>query len=209
MKNKLLILGLSAVLSAFIASSSAHAAAFTNGGFESGPAGSFTFTTLNSGDTSMAGWTVTQGSIDYINTYWQNSEGTHSVDMSGISLGQISQTFDTIAGKQYKVTFDTAGNTDYGPIVKGLNVSAGNNSQDYTFDITGHNRSSMGWVSNEFRFIANAGSTTLKFTSLPSNYPPYYGAALDNVNVTPVPEPSSLLLGLMSVGGIFGFRRRK
>jgi len=55
--------------------SSAKAITFTNGSFESGTdPGNFTGLTAGN-STSISNWVVETGTIDYIGTYWQASEG--------------------------------------------------------------------------------------------------------------------------------------
>ncbi|MDJ0527967.1 MAG: DUF642 domain-containing protein, partial [Microcystis sp. M49629_WE12] len=106
-------------------------------------------------------------------------------------------------GETYRVTFDLAGNTDYSPTIKEMRVSAGGNSADFSFDITGKSRSNMGWVSKSWGFTATGTTTTLSFLNLVDTP---YGPALDNVSVIAlsspppsIPEPSSVL-GLLSLG---------
>ena len=184
-------------------------AAFQNGNFETPGAactpGAGGFVTVLSPSTCIPGWTVTVGSIDYINGYWQAADGTHSIDLDGNTQGGIAQTFDTIAGQMYLVTFALAGNAGGAPTIKALNVSAAANSQNYTFDITGHNFANMGWTTETFQFTATGTSTTLTFTSLDDTSTGCCnGPALDAVTVTPlaagVPEPGSL--GLLTAGGL-------
>ena len=94
-----------------------------NGSFEIG-ADPGSFTTLNAVDNSIPGWTVTGGSVDYIGSYWQASNGVRSLDMDGYNAaGAIaSQTFATVAGLAYWVSFDLAGNTDGLPTTKKIEV---------------------------------------------------------------------------------------
>jgi len=173
-----------------------------NGSFENG-ANPGLFQTINTGSTVITGWTVSQGSIDYIGTLWQASNGSRSLDLSGENAGGIQQTFNTTVGETYRVTFDLAGNTDYSPTIKEMRVSAGGNSADFSFDITGKSRSNMGWVSKSWGFTATGTTTTLSFLNLVDTP---YGPALDNVSVIAlsspppsIPEPSSVL-GLLSLG---------
>lgn len=190
--------------------SQTHAAFFTNGSFENGtnppPSG---FQTLPGGSTNIMNWTTTGGGIDWINNYWQPSNGNYSLDLSGGSAGGIQQTFDTVVGTIYNVSFDLAGNPDGGPIVKSVNVLAtGGVTSNYTFDTTGQSRPNMGWVNNNYSFTASSTSTTLTFTSLNNSA---FGPALDNVSVTAVPVPAGMLLaltGLPMVGVVGWFRRR-
>src|SRR5262249_47643491 len=134
------------------------ATAFMNGSFETGPLNPGNFVTLNTGDTSLTGWTVTHGSVDYINQYWPPAQGTYSLDMSGNEAGTISQTFTTVAGHSYTVTFAMAGNTDGGNVIKTLDVDTGGTPAAYTFDTTGHSRADMGWTTMTYPFTATGSS---------------------------------------------------
>ena len=181
---------------------SAHGAAFSNGSFETGPSVTpGTFITLNAVDTSITGWTVTSGSIDYIDTgYWQAEDGTLSLDMSGNGPGRIEQTFDTTPGHRYTVGFYLAGNTNCGSTIKDLDVGAtGNPTGHYSFDVTGHSYPSMGWQFETYSFVATGASTTLYFQSQESSS---CGPALDNVSLTvetPVPALSPAMGGVLAL----------
>jgi choice-of-anchor C domain-containing protein len=209
-----------------IPSSGARAVTITNGSFESGLANVGTYTTLNAVDsTSITGWTVTAGSIDYIGTYWTASDGNRSLDLDGLSAGTISQQLTGLTiGQQYQVFFDIAGNPDSGPTDKTLDVMASLNSQSYSFTIvpgtTTH--SNMGWVTESFLFTASATTADLSFISTTttggeSGHPAAYGPALDNVRIaeaaaviTPLPSSlSMMLLGLAGLGLGFYHRTRR
>ncbi len=184
---------------------SAYAAAFANGSFETG-SNLGQLLILPAGSTSLPGWTVAGGTIDYIGSLWAASDGSRSLDLSGMEAGRIEQTFDTILGARYQVLFDLAGNPESAPVEKWLRVAAtGSTAQDYSFDTTGKTFTAMGWQTLAYNFTAISSSTTLLFTSL-TNTP--YGPALDNVRVmvtanppppTPVPTPA-LLPGLIGLG---------
>jgi choice-of-anchor C domain-containing protein len=174
-----------------------------NGSFETATVNPGPFLQLNAGSTVITGWTVSQGSIDYIGTYWQASDGGRSLDIHGSWIGKIEQTFNTTIGATYRVTFDLAGNPNASPIIKDMRVSAGGSSADFSFNTTGKSNSNMGWLSKSWDFTANSTTTTLEFIGLGNSA---LGAALDNVSVialsgpsTSVPEPSSML-GLLGLG---------
>ncbi|MDB9404019.1 MULTISPECIES: choice-of-anchor C family PEP-CTERM protein [Microcystis] len=173
-----------------------------NGSFETATVNpGASFIGLGAGSTAITGWTVSQGSIDYIGTLWQASNGSRSLDLSGENAGGIQQTFNTTVGKTYRVTFDLAGNTFTSPTIKDMRVSAGGSSADFSFDTTGKSNSNMGWLSKSWDFTANSTTTTLEFISLTNSFA---GPALDNVSVIAlsppsIPEPSSVL-GLLSLG---------
>lgn len=155
------------------------------------------FITLNAGSTVITGWTVSLGSIDYMGTLWQASNGSRSLDLEGLfGSGAIQQTFNTTIGATYRVTFDLAGNPAGGSAIKQMRVRTGGSSADFSFDTTGKSFSNMGWVSKSWDFTANSTTTTLEFVGLTNSIA---GPALDNVSVIAVPEPSSML-GLLSLG---------
>lgn len=192
-------------LAALAFAGSAHAATITNGSFEAPGTYSGPFTTFGAGTPAGFGWTVT-GSIDLINTHWQASDGSYSLDMDGFGPGSISQDISgLVVGREYKVLFDMAGNPDGGAPVKTLTAAAGYDAQRYSFDTTGQSRGDMGWVTHAFVFTATANTETLEFMSTSFSGP--WGPALDNVRLAPVPLPAGgvLLLGGL---GLLALRRK-
>jgi choice-of-anchor C domain-containing protein len=168
-----------------------------NGGFEETP-GTPIFRNLAGGSTALTGWVVTGEGIDLVGAgYWRSSEGTYAIDLDGSARsrttpphvrGGIAQTFATLAGKRYRVTFDLAGNPNRGPSRKPMRVRAAGDSADFVFDATGKTGQNMGWVSREWVFTAAADSTTLEFTSLTQSPETGYGAAIDRVAVVLLDE---------------------
>ncbi len=194
----------------FIFASAAEANLLTNGSFESGTAPG-SYTTLNSVDNStITGWTVDGGSIDYIGSYWQAADGTRSIDLCGNNAGSITQTFATAPGQEYKVDFSMAGNPDGGSPTKNLAAvvkSDGNTAAYFEFNTTGKTELDMGWLTKSFAFTANGASSTLTFYGL--NFGSPYGAALDNVSVSAVPIPAALYLFASGLIGLFAVPRRR
>lgn len=180
----------------------------TNGGFEGGTH-SGGFTTHSTGSTAIAGWTVTSGSVDWIhNTFWEASEGTYSIDLSGDGAGslQASTSFATTIGQAYRLSFDMAGNSDGGDAVKDMRVSVNGGTADYLFDTTGQSRSNMGWATMTLDFIATASTTSLGFASLEANV---FGPALDNVSVVAVTASEPAALALVLGGMVMTLRLRR
>jgi choice-of-anchor C domain-containing protein len=185
-----------------------------NGGFEaSPPAGAGSFATYGVGQT-FNGWTVSAGSIDLINNYWNANGGTYSVDMNGNSTGGIFQNVLTSVGSTYSLSFALAGNPDGGPTVKSMDVYwGGNNVGSVTFDASNASHANMGWQTFTMaNLVATSASTRLEFVSTSGGSSPYYGAALDDValSTTATPEPATFALmasGLALVGA--AARRRR
>ena len=162
----------------------ASAAPFSNGGFESAVLPAVPFATYSVGNPSLAPWTIPSGSVDHIRTYWSPSEGLQSLDMTGYSAGEIMQTFDTIPGAEYMISFDLSGNPAGYPFMKELRVRAtGNPAEDYSYDVTGNTLLNMNWEKEHYTFVAPDVTTSLLFTSLITGF---YGPALDNVMIESV-----------------------
>jgi choice-of-anchor C domain-containing protein len=155
-----------------------------NGDFEESPLnpGGY-FITLGTGDMNINHWKVSSGDIEYIGTLWQPASGSRSIDLSGNGPGAIEQTIPTVPGKKYRVTYSLAGNIDGGPTVKSMKLSAGTQSEIFTFDITGKNHGNMGWVRKAWDFVANSPTTLIRFENTGSGP---YGPAIDKVGVSEV-----------------------
>jgi choice-of-anchor C domain-containing protein len=218
MKKKLLSIAVASAIFAASAPASAAVNLLTNGSFEDGQYGGGPYQTLNGGSTVITGWTVGGASIDWINGYWPSgpAAGNFSLDMNGLGLGSISQTFNTTAGQKYQVTFLMAGNPDGGPAVKTLDVSTlSGGTQTFSFDTTGRSLATMGWTQYSFMFTATGASDTITFLSTSccgsGAFPAAYGPALDLVTVSAVPELSTWAMMLIGFAGIgfMAYRRNK
>jgi len=166
------------------------AAPFQNGSFEgTNPCNTFN---VAAGSTLIPGWTVSVGNIDWESAPacgWQPSNGSNSLDLVGAGaggIGGISQTFDTIPGTTYQVSFDLAGNYGAGPVVKPLAVTINGVTTNFTFDTTGRSALNMGWTTHTISFVASSNSSTIDFVSdvSASGGTLNAGAALDNVRIT-------------------------
>lgn len=175
---------LTSTVSVSIPPASASTNLIVNGSFEDPDCGPITtWVTLFAGSLSLAGWTIDSGSIDHMCTFWQATDGTRSVDLSGNSAASISQSFPTIAGKTYDVSFDMAGNMFCGSPIKLMTVNAPGYSNQFAFDTTGNTVINMGYETNMFSFVATSASSTVEFTS---NENSACGPVLDNVVITEI-----------------------
>ena len=193
-----------------------NAALFDNGSFETGAfspdAGGWM--ALPTTSTALTSWTVINGvawgrSVPANSANIKSSEGNFFLDLTdyrdAVPYGGVSQTFDTAAGQQYKVTFDLGTYQDAthwfeGPV--GVQVSAAGNTATKTFSGTTPGTT---WGSQEFLFTATGNSTTLSIVGNQSAGGKYIG--LDNIAVTVVPEPYEY--GLITVLGLLGLFMRE
>jgi len=194
---------------ALLLSGAAQAAIIVNGSFESGinPPGA-NFSTLGAGNANITGWTIGGGGIDWIGTFWEASDGLRSLDMTAITAGSISQSFATVIGQRYVISFDIAGNPSPsgGPTLKSLDVSVNSSGlANYTFDTAGFTRANMGWIGKSYSFIANSTTSNLAFVS---NNGFASGPALDNVTIS-VPEASTWAMMIMGFGLVGTALRRR
>lgn len=172
---------------------------FADGTF-SGYSGTTPYTTIFAGNSALAPWTVGGNSVDWINNYWTNPSGSLSslsIDLNGQATGSISQTFDTVSGGTYDVTFQMAGNFDVNNCV---NSTTGKyETRTATVSATGGapmpymatcssswSLSTMGWAPETYQFTASSDSTTLTFNGDPSAYPIYLGPVIADVSVSRV-----------------------
>jgi choice-of-anchor C domain-containing protein len=200
---------------AIFSASAASAAAFQNGSFEnfdSNAADVLCFSGINfcgqynAGNSGITGWTISGNSVDVVGALgWTASNGAWSIDLSGVGAGTLSQSFDTVVGTSYQVGFDLGGNFYGSPSVKTGIVSAAGNSQTLSFDNTTSTVTNMGWAHQSFTFIATGISTELSFASTTDGNA---GIALDNITITPVPEPETYALMLAGLG-LVGFAARR
>lgn len=213
MKKRLLMLVLSLAV-VWFCSVEAKANLITNGSFEIGPSGGFSW--YATGSTGLTGWTVlgTPGASNSVEAlsnafFWSASDGTYSLDLNGTSPGGVEQTFSTEIGSKYHVSFDMAGNTAHTNYT--MRVAAAGKSQDYFYNKIG---ATWAWDKLTFEFTANSTSTTLSFMDVSDPSLVGGGAAgpaLDNVDVsktaTAVPGPSTLVLIVTGLAAVVGMKK--
>jgi choice-of-anchor C domain-containing protein len=178
----------------------AKADLIVNGGFETPVLTPGQSQTLSAGDSSMAPWVLTAGSVDVVqNGYWPANQGNNSIDLNGVSPGTIQQTFATNPGVTYALTFAYACNADVVDVDHSLftgighvTVSGASTLLDTTVSHSGSSRANMSYQIYSGNFVANSSSTTLQFQD--ASNAGTHGLVLDSVSVNSVPEPSTLAL---------------
>ena len=211
MKTSKLLAGLVLSLTAALA----QANLLTNGSFESF-SGSFSASNLANnyklvaaGNAFIDSWTVGNNSVDVVFDSAYGAITDHSIDIRGGGNGSVAQSFGTTAGQQYLLNFDLSSN------LTGTNT-ANAKRLDVSFnDVllqTLYAPIALAAPSfQSFYYTATTtGLTTLKFSSYTSAGG-QYGAVIDNVSVTAVPEPETLAMLLAGLGlmGSIALRRNK
>ena len=215
------VIGALALIAALSGSVSARANMLVNGGLEVTSDQLAADSTLVSSDglihasptthsTALTGWTIGGDSIDIVpNTYWQDTQGTYSVDLIGTpGVGSIQQTVSGLTpGNMYELSFDFSVNPGEGShggessFAKWLDVESTNSSVP-AFYFTGtpsptQTPANMQYVHRAIDFTATASTTTITFAAMfPGGLPTtftdgtpitasslYTGPVIDNIDL--------------------------
>ena len=208
-----------------LGSAGARADLITNGSFEDsnknfvGDANSVD--ELLSGSSVIPGWTTING----VPTAWikngnpygiSASNGMFFLDLTGYSnrgtYGGVSQSFATVPGTNYIVTFDIGYGGASGFFSGPVSITASAAGFSGVFTSAAGDPNPAVWDSETFTFKAGSTSTDLRFIGKSTAGGEYIG--LDNVNVvtgppSPVPEPGTYGLVLTGMGLLGCAARRR
>lgn len=215
---------------------SATAAPFSNGDFETGPiiASSPGIAILPQGDTSLGPWTIIRSGVGYVGSAWNAHDGGFSLTLTGQRRRSgIRQTFDTVAGALYEVSFWVAALPDTSSDTLDITANGTNagalryrvvgttllNKGRYKFSTASVTSGGVTWVPVSFAFIADGPQATLTFRGRKGSNG--YGPGLDTISlrllddgsgnggVTVVPLPMALPLFAAGLGALGIIRRRR
>jgi hypothetical protein len=174
--------------------------------------GSFEATTQANGSwsrqNSISGWTVGANQVEVRNGIAGNAlDGHNFVELDVDRNSWISQTIATATGQWYQLDFDVSNRSGVAVASNGLDWSfgsAGGSALIASLNNSGDNQ----WMHFSSKVQATGSSLTLKFIATGNS--DSLGSSLDNVRVSAVPEPDSVMLMLAGLGAMgFVARRRK
>ena len=164
--------------------------------------GSWTIVTSNSSSWSFgnAGYEIRN------NVAGAAQDGNIFVELDTTRNSWISQSFSTVAGQNYDLSFWYAPRVGVPSDSNGIDVSWNNST---VLSVTGNGNSSTAWTKQTYQLVGTGGTDKLTFAA--AGYSNSLGGSIDNVSLTAaVPEPETyamLLAGLGLMGAIA--RRRK
>lgn len=172
-----------------------------NGSFEQ-PQITSAFQTVNAGQTTIMGWSVSRVSVDIVhsplNPTYPSADGNQHIDLAGTpGPGLVLQSFAANSGTSYRLRFSASSN-------------GGSKLMEVWWDggiLTTVATPAQGtWQEFDFTLFQNTAGGEIGFGSLPSNSS-NQGPLIDNVRVELVPEPATL--AVLGFGALAALRRRK
>jgi hypothetical protein len=155
----------------------------------------------------IPGWTASPAIEIRDNVAGKAEDGSNYAELDGYINSAIKQSFATVAGAEYTLSFWYSNRTNTAVATNGLSFGLGN-GWIAAPALAANNSGDNLWSQVTYNFTAGSGLTTLSFMATGTS--DTYGTSLDNVSVTAVPEPSTYALmfgGLAAVG--FVARRRR
>jgi hypothetical protein len=134
--------------------------------------------------------------------------GSNYVELDASGNGRISQSFATIVGQMYQLSFFYSNRTNTAVSTNGLDFRIGSSWLSAPV-LAANNTGNNLWSQVIYNFSATGNSTTLSFRGTGTS--DSYGSSLDNVSVTTaVPEPETYALFLAGLAAVIfmALRRR-
>jgi Protein of unknown function (DUF642)/PEP-CTERM motif len=187
-----------------------------NGGFEAPVVSGFYYTIYSAGQ-SFTGWTIGRGSVALGTNQFNPGQsdlpyqGNQYLQLASTQggNGSIYQDLATTPGTTYELSFAFASNPFASENVT-MNVAWGGTPVANLSATPSHELLNSGWVVESFSIVATQKTTRLEFTNT-TPIADIAGPQIDAVIVSSVPEPSSMVMGLIGLtmaGGVVLVRPR-
>jgi hypothetical protein len=187
------------------------AESIVNGGFEDPVVNSTCCNTVP--PDALPGWTATPNVNVVVGTFSSTGgnlafEGNQYLDLVGQGgTGSISQTFATVAGETYNLSFVYSHNL-FNPDVTSASADFSVDGLLGTISHSSGSTANLDWQPFVGSFTATGSLATLTFTNLTGGV--NEGILLDAVSVQGVPEPSTWAMMLLGFGAVgYSMRRTK
>ena len=208
--------GVAALALALSPVSASAAELLTNGSFEdlggATPQGWGGYTFGPDFSEPLPGWSVDVGNVDVTvngSPWGPAADGFSSLDINGWTAGAISQSFATVLGQIYNVSFAFSRNV-YGPQTSTADVSAGGT----VLSVIAENDGSFGspanmiWKSGGFAFLGTGNTESIRLTATNGGNA---GVFFDNISVSTaaVLEPAAWAMMITGFGIVGSLLRRR
>lgn len=174
----------------------------TNGSFEADAQANGTWNIYS----NLTGWVGNEDIELRNNVAGAAHDGQNYVELDTTKNSSMSQSFSTMLGQAYVLSFAYSPRENVFSASNGIEVFW-NGASLGTFTDNGSNSGNT-WQVQTLNVLGTGPLTTLKFSAVGTN--DSYGGSLDNVSVTAVPEPETyamMLAGLCAM--VLVARRRK
>ena len=170
----------------------ASAEQLSNGNFDKETVPGYYQTIGLGSSVKIAPWVVTKGNIDIVSKdLWVAHTNPNSIDLLGtdVRVGEVSQTFTTIPGNSYRVTFAMSGSPGQTKLKRIIEVMVSSSNMSSPLLFT-HNpqktetKENLRWTLHSFNFVAKDTQSTIMLAGYLEGKPSSsYGPLLDSVSV--------------------------